>query len=341
MAVFSVNQNRQFYYAGAYVTDVNALAKKGDVTVTADKEGNLHINQLGYGGIEKSDMIDPAKVTELRLSGPKDTEHKLKAVNVTLSSEVNGGSPIAGEEYILRVNFRQLYCKGDEDIYQKYGVVAATKAMEATTDLFWLTMAKSLVTNFKRTFQPLLDVVLVGGESNTTVSSIKYVGGKWYVNGTAITPGTTYTGIQIVEKALTDAYKRGTYSLEHTAFEVIPTTVYDGASEVIWGTVEDTVSDTTIGNGYDFADLEYFCMGERGDQYRLLGWPNTIDTQYFVDPEKTYYALDLSYFYDGDAEDVQKSPKVITLVSETKATLDSIKAKFTAVGNVVTTTNYK
>lgn len=341
MAVFSVNQNRQFYYAGAFVADINSLAKKGDVTVTADKEGCLHINQLGYGGVEKSDIIDPTKVTEIRLSAPKDTAHKLKAVKVTLSSEVNNGAPLAGEEYVLRVNFRQLYCKGDEDIYQKYGVVAATKAMEATTDLFWLTMASSLVKNFRRTFQPLLDVVLVSATANTTVESIKQVGGTWYVNGTAVTPGTDYTGIQIVEKALTDAYHRGTYSLEQTQFEVIPTTVFDGTSEVVWGTTEATVSDTTIGNGYDFADLEYFCMGERADQYRLKGWPDVVETKYFVDPEKEYYAMDLSYFYDGDAEDVQKSPKVITLVAESKATLDSIKAKFSAVSNIVTTENYK
>ena len=340
MAVFSVNQNRQFYYAGAYVADVKSLAKKGDVTVSADKEGCLHINQLGYGGVEKSDIINPTKVSEIRLSGPKDTEHKLKAVSVTLSSEVNSGTPIAGEEYILRVNFRQLYCKGDEDIYQKYGVVAATKAMEATTDLFWLTLANSLVHNFKRTFQPLLDVVLVG-ESNTVITSIKCVGGKWYVNGTAVTPGTAYTGIQIVEKSLAANYKRGTYSLEHVQFEVIPTTVYDGTSEVVWGVTEESVAASTIGNGYDFADLEYFCMGERGDQYRYVGWPNVVDTQYFVDPEKTYYAMDITFHYDGDAEDVQKSPKAITLVSETKTTLDSIKAKFTAVSNVVTTANYK
>ncbi len=59
--------------------------------------------------------------------------------------------------------------------------------------------------------------------------------------------------------------------------------------------------------------MEYFYMGERGDQYRNIGWPNVISTKYLVDPTAEYNTIDLHYAYQGSAEDIQKSEKDITL----------------------------
>ena len=230
-----------------------------------------------------------------------------------------------------------------DHIYQKYGVVGATSAMETTTDLFWLTLAQSLFKNFKRTFSPLLEIgLLTAGDSDTVnttkVTSITYINGVWKVNGNKVTPGTTYKGIAIIEKSLIDEWVLGTAKLETINFEVLPTTVYDGTQDIIWGVTETVASGTTIGNGYDTADLEYFCMGERGDQYRKQMWPNNIDTKYFVNPEGTYYYLDITYAYAGDCEDNQNSKKVMTIVSPTKGTITSL---ITALGiSVDKTTNF-
>lgn len=341
MAVFSTDQNRQFYYAKAY--QASALSDPGDVKVIKDKDNNLHIQQLGKGGVVKSDVIDITKILGAKASAPADMQKKLKQVNLTLSAECNGGKPVVGEAYVVRINFRQLYGMSDEDIYQKYGVVGATSAMETTTDLFWLTLAQSLFKNFKRTFSPLLEIGLLkagegGAVTTTKIKSITHINGVWKVNNVEVTPGTTYKGIAIIEKSLVDEWVLGTAKLETINFEVIPTTVYDGTQDIVWGATETVASGTTIGNGYDTADLEYFCMGERGDQYRNQMWPNSIDTKYFVDQEGTYYYLDIAYAYAGDCEDIQNSKKLITIVAPSKATITSL---ITALGITVDkTTNF-
>ena len=97
-------------------------------------------------------------------------------------------------------------------------------------------------------------------------------------------------------------------------FEVQPVPVTVNGDERIWGKVEDTEPAGTIANGKKIADLEYFCMGERGDIYRGVGFPNNIPTTYLVDPAVKYNVIDIHYAYVGSNESVQKSEKTITLV---------------------------
>ena len=73
-------------------------------------------------------------------------------------------------------------------------------------------------------------------------------------------------------------------------------------------------------------------MGERGDIYRGVGYPNNIKTTYMVDASKTYSVLDIHYAYVGSNESVQKSEKTITIVCDNKTTLNSI------IGDVKTAT---
>ena len=55
-------------------------------------------------------------------------------------------------------------------------------------------------------------------------------------------------------------------------------------------------------------------MGERGDYYRNVGFPKVLNTTYLVDATVDYNFIDITYFYQGNNEDVQKSQKTITLV---------------------------
>ncbi len=69
-----------------------------------------------------------------------------------------------------------------------------------------------------------------------------------------------------------------------------------------------------IGNGQMIADMEWFCMGERGDDYRMMGYPNNIDTKYLIDPSKEYNVIDFDFKYMGSGVDNQESVKHMTLV---------------------------
>ena len=324
--VFSTNQNRQFYVATQGLTG-NTFPKKPNSdnklgTVKGYKnegEGVAYFKQLGHGGVVKSDFIGLDTVTWANLTAPEDMAIKLKTATLTLKS---GTSPISGQDYIVRINFRQLYGTSDEDIYQKYGAVHAYAGMEAPD--FYKELAYSLVKNFSRVYSPLLTISFVGGDTIARATKINGVTKFYNENGVEISAGSP-TGIVITEADQTAEWRRDVGQYIPVYFEVIPTTVTDAdGNEVIWGTVTKGEAETTIPNGYQIAQLEYFCMGERGDQYRKMMWPKDIETKYLVDETKEYYVLDIHYAYQGTCEDIQKSEKTITVVSTNKAVLTTL-----------------
>ena len=337
MAVYSTNQNRQFYVVG----------ELNPATGGKDKDGNLYFSVTGAVSKLRTDLINPSSIVAAKASAPADGEIKLKKTTLTLSNDVNSGKPISGEDYIVRVNFRQLYGFSDEDLYQKYGAVHATTAMATKTDLFWLQLADSLFVNLNNKITSLLDIALsktttADGKSTTSdtvITSIKKVNGDWFVNGTKVTPGTAYSGISIIEKSQVPDWRLGTAQLQRVYFQVIPTVVKDTNKEYVeWGVTTDGVSGTVVGNGYNTADLEYFCMGERGDQYRKIGWPANIDTKYLVDAASTYYYLDIQYAYQGSCEDIQKSEKTMTFVGTSKSDIAALVTYIESNSDVKVTT---
>lgn len=74
------------------------------------------------------------------------------------------------------------------------------------------------------------------------------------------------------------------------------------------------VATGVIGNGQKIADMEYFYMKERGDQYGNIGWPDVVKTTYLVNPSQEYSVIDIHYSYVGHNESVQMSEKDITIV---------------------------
>lgn len=79
-----------------------------------------------------------------------------------------------------------------------------------------------------------------------------------------------------------------------------------------------TANTNVIKNDAIIRDLEIFCMGDRGDNYRMKGWPNFVPTDYMITSDndtsgKGYDVLDLHYYYQGEGTNDDKSEKVITL----------------------------
>ena len=65
-------------------------------------------------------------------------------------------------------------------------------------------------------------------------------------------------------------------------------------------------------------------MGERGDMFRNMGWPNNIDVKYMVDPSKEYDMLDIHYYYSGDGVQTHRSEKDLTFVSAQDEVINKI-----------------
>lgn len=363
MAVYSTNQNRQLYVAtttaagattayGSTLANIQGAANLGKVTVGTDADGNVFINQNGFGGIVRSDLINPDSIMWANVSSPKDTQTVLKAYTLELKSSINSGNPIPGQDYVVRVNFRQMYGMSDEDIYQKYGAVRAKSAVKAD---FLKEMAYSLVKNFNRLYAPLVYVGLADASSFTLIKSAsKDAQGNitfTYVPTTEVSTATgaavaSPTKLVIAEMSQVGEWALGTKQYTPVYFDIIPTTIDNTTAtpvvqNVEWGTVSDYTStyNQTVGNGYKMADLEYFCMGERGDQYRNVWWPKSIPTKYFVDPTKEYYCLDIHYAYQGTCEDIQKSEKTLTIIADIKKTIDDIIGAM-GITDLVSETDY-
>lgn len=329
MAVFSLNANRQFYVANSYAEGaVKESAATGAIEVGSINNGvskDIFFKYKGADTVLRSDLIPVKNIEYVKAVAAADMATPLKQYTLTLSSNVNSGAPVSGQDYILRIAFRQFYGMSDEDQYFKNGAVHAYKDM--TAEDFYKKMVESLNLNFSRE---------IGSYKDDDGWHNKYL--KFEASS---------TGITITE--LPQEWTLGTQKQEPVYFSVEPTTILVDGEDVIWGTVTDTTpkksalvttgtSANAIGNGKKIADLEWFLMGERGDRYRGINWPNDIPTTYLVDPDKEYNTLEIHYSFIDTGVNSYKSEKEITVVSADAAVINSIiTAINTAAGTSVAT----
>lgn len=281
--LFSVNQASHLYVAKNY-KDVLAEQKNETPNHTAGdiyayvKDGNLFFSYFGEGGLLRSDLIPVKNIMHYSVASAESLKTPLKKATIVLNNKISA-TPVAGQDYILRVK----YSIGSIDNqYIKYGAVRGFVGM--TADEFYTKMVESLTNNFKREAEP------------------------------AFTFKKTDSGIEITE--VEPKWVLGTYPQRPIDFEIsVDTIVADGA-EGPWGEVTIANSDKSYPNSKKIADFEWFCMGERGDQYRNYGWPNVIPTKYMVDSANTtgYDVINIHYSYVGSNESVQKSEKDIFIV---------------------------
>ena len=302
MATFSTNQVRQLYVAKELKSPhVLAADAAGSIAVKSDTAKNhLYFEYKGADNLMRSDLIDIKNILYAKATDADDMAHELKAVTVTLDSEVNA-APVAGQDYILRIAFKQYVGMSDEDQYFKYGMVHAYAGMTASD--FYKKLALSLAKNFSREIVPLVKFVLTNSEDEAVP-----------VDATTKESSLTGSYKALVIDEVEQPWRLGIMEQTPVYFEVQPVPVTVNGDERIWGKVEETDPAGTIANGKKIADLEYFCMGERGDMYRGVGYPNNIPTTYLVDPTVKYNVIDIHYAYVGSNESVQKSEKTITLV---------------------------
>ena len=349
MATFSTNQVRHLYVLKNFqeASSITSFKNAGETAVGATKDASdVFIKYIGMGGQVRTDLIPKSKILSATLLTKDKDRTPLKSVLVQLDPKVNV-APITSQDYILRIAFRQYFGMSDEDLYLKYGMVHAYANMSAS--VFYAKLAQSLAKNFSRELvKPLAFHLVVNSEDKgevTATSKIKYDSS---FKGAADFDATTdtYTGIVIKEVDQKDEWVLGTKEQTPVYFTVQPTTIMVSGDEVIWGKVTKVADDTSVdpkryvGNGTKIADLEYFCMGERGDIYRNIAWPHSIQTTYLVDPNMKYNMIDIHYSWIGDNENVQKSEKTLSLavpkVGATNSVSNVLTNKIIAAINTAT-----
>lgn len=325
--VISSNQVRQLYVAKALKNNTAALTTAGDIVPKADTaKTTLYFQSMSPAGIVASDKINLKHVLYAKATPSEALAHKLVRYSVTLDAAVSA-TPVAGQNYILRLAFKQYIGLSEEDQYFKYGEVIARSGMTASD--FYKKMAISLAKNLENKTEstPLVNIYLISAAASTDVP---------VTSATKESDLTATDYNQIIIEETEQPWVLGMMPQAFIPFTPQFLTITVDGEDRLWGVATVVTSTKTVPNGHLIADLEYFCMGARGDIYRGMGYPNIIKTAYLVDPGAVYDVLDIHYFYTGSNESVQKSEKTITLVAVNNgnhATMNNlIKAINTASG---------
>jgi hypothetical protein len=210
------------------------------------------------------------------------------AAHIKLDAAVNGGAPVSGETYTIKVSYPEVGGLGNEGwVTKTASVLATSKVADAAT--LYTELAKALNDAFG------VDAVLEA------------------------TSGAE--GVSVTQKDLTKYYKRGVRPLVMPQFTVTASVITLDGEEVMpfdatsFNVVESDVN--PIKNGYKVADMEYFAMGERGDQYRYADYINAIETEYRINPKGEYDVLTVHFAYKGANQNSHKSEKDLIVVAPT------------------------
>lgn len=315
MANFNTNQARHFYVAKAKKDTAAAVSAVGDLALLSDADGDLYLlYKNGDGILTRSDTIPAGNIEYCNVAVAADMATKLLAHTIALDTTTYPLASNVGKTFVLTVNLRGIPSYDEADTIAVSAAVTITSAIN-TAALFNKALAKALVKALSKRQYPYLKVFIGSTEITRELADASYP-----ASGNLV----------LVEAA--QKYRRGLMANEPIHF----TTSFNvrGGDEAVepWGT--DTVAasaisgNTTIPAAYVLADLEHFCYGERGDIYRGSTWPNNYEPTYLINPADTttsYDVLTIQYFWQGHAENIQKSPRTIQIAGAT-ADIAALKA---------------
>lgn len=226
------------------------------------------------GDTVKSDLIYKNKIRFAK-SNPA-TPAVLRTDTVTI------GTPVAGQDYIIRIVFREWGSGSPENQYIKH--VGAVKATSTMTDA---QLAAALADVATKNFVHEASATLKFEATNEVLTITELE--QPFVLG-----------------------KRSGKPLNYV-IQLVPITV-SGVDIYDWATIETTYANTGIGTYKQAAELEYFYHGEIGDMYRQVGYPYTWNTQYLVEKDATYDILDIAFFDNFEADSVQAAEKQLVIL---------------------------
>lgn len=303
MTNFSTNQVMQFYvHDGDHKLVVDKKFADGSfsMAITTDGKAPAVKEDKTTNAIGRTDKIENVMWATLTKAAKLETPYK--KVTLEFKDEVNDGAPIVGQDYIVKVSYPAIGGVGIEGFTTK--VATAYASAGATTEAIVAELAKNLNAAFEA------DGVLVAtieGDGKTTL---------------------VITQTDIAEKS----YERGVRPVTIADFNVIAAPVIEDGEEVNWLKTTIAKSDKGVKGSYKLADMEYFALGERGDEYRMMGYPNYVKTTYRIDLAKEYDVYNIHYAYKGSNDQSHKSEKDLIIAVPADVTITSLDAALSALG---------
>lgn len=326
MMNFNTNQVRQLYVALAVPSDGAAVSNNGDIQVVQDSSNNFYLSYKNADGlVTRSDTINVAKLTKLNLTAAAAMATPLMQHTVAVDTSAVTLSELEGETFTLTIHLRQVLGYSDNDSIAVTASVVGDSTNTASAAAFHKALAMAIAKALPKREYPYLRVFSNGSEVTATTPAGSVVGAAG--------------GVVLVE--CPQKYVRGKMSNEPIRFDVEFHLHGSNTDDTPWGTDTIAVSSvsgyTVIPGYYKVADLEYFALGERADIYRGAYWPNDVQPTYMVDisGSTAYSIVSIEYYYNGDAENVQKSPKLIQ-VAAASAVASALYEAIDAIVNPVT-----
>ena len=308
MATFSTNQVKHLYVAKAVDSNLDTI---GDIKFSAAGDNQIIAKYVGNDGIVRTDLIDLATLKGKAIKSSAMTEYLESAF-------VASTSAVAGQDYIIKVTLSEFGGMTPEDkgfILADYTAASGDAAKNVLAGL-----AVALANNAaKAAYSKVINVYVTTAATASTALTLN--SNLWAVAAGASTATVAGYGslTAIIIEAAEQPWRLGVSSADRVSLQVSTDPIMSSGLETKWATVTYNTAHPTaaLQNSKKIADLEYFCMGERGDVYRNISWPNSFEFTPLVNPAATYgyHVIELTWAYQGDAEDIQKSPKELVIVS--------------------------
>lgn len=350
MHLFTDNQVTHLYVASGLQNTENSMVT-GNVAFRKIGDSMYMLFKSKKGDIQRSDIIDIKNIMWAKATSARAMARKAKRVTIIIGSGASD-TLVAGQTYIVNLRFDHYQGMSDEDITYRVGSYLAPNNTVTAADAA-TAIAKELKANLGIDVNSTvnsLDKDLVTITPNGNVITITEKFQPWHRGTMQVVPvyfsaslvPIVQNGIETKDWAtiLEDADTPGTFdtSLPYSIGDLV---TYNGEvyqfkaahAAGAWSSSDVTkvraTNTSTLNNSYDIADMEYFYMGERGDQYRLNGFPNYIPTDYLITPSDNsdgYDVLQVHYYYLGSNEQAQKSEKDLIIVAPaTQANTDTTK----------------
>ena len=312
MTNFNTNQTRHFYVAGAIDSNVDTNL---DIALGQTATGEIYFTYKNADGLlTRSDTIDPKRIVCLKKTTKAQMEKPLMAHKIAVDTTAVTLSSLVGKTLACTITIHQILDYDDSSSYSFTATVVGNSTNTASAAAFHkdlaIAIAKALP-KYDKSY-PLIKVYSNGTEVTATTAAADVTGASG--------------GVVLVEGL--QKYVRGKLNGEPCPFSVAFRYAESNVNDVIWGTdTVDTVANvntadtssiapTVVPAVYAIADLEYFALGERGDYYRGAFWPNDYTPTYAVDLSKTYDIVTVEYYWAGNVENVQKSPRMIQVACD-------------------------
>lgn len=289
MANFNTNQARHLYVAldvktlSSHTTDpATVLTTAGDIALVATKDKDIcFVYRNADGIITRSDIINSAKIQYITTVDADDLAIKLSKATVTASGTL---SALVGKSIQLNVVLHEFAGTDYSDYFPIVVNLDCNSTNTASASAFYSALAS---------------------EVNDAIANFAYA---------PFAVSSSGSGLVLTEKA--QKFVPDKLSADPIHFSVFCSVLED--TNEPWGTVAVADSGTTLSGDFKIAELERFSYRERGDVLGMNAWPNNFEPSFLVRPvlgTNTYGMLTIQYYYSGNAEDIQKSPRTIQIAA--------------------------